>query len=265
MPSATKPNIMSIIPSNEHINRLTQTLSTQAGIDATLATICYTSLFISTQLPIRNKPTPTQTKQTPASPLPPAPSPLKNLYNALEDHRIFSRIFALIPLYKSLHAAWKTPHRDPIVKTLLYASLLAGTAFQVLENLALLTQKGVLRGRKFREWESWCWLVSNRFWLAQLVLETGRLGRVRQLRWREELGAEEAKGGRADAAVVGVRSAELEKKWWRELYVTVASIPLAVHWSLEDDRSPVSEVLFAASGMVSAVVALQDAWEEAAV
>lgn len=265
-PPKSKPGLFSIIPSSDHINHLTQTLATQEGIDATLATICYTSLFLSTQLPLRrSNPAPSPTKPTQTLPLPPAQPALKSLYIALEDHRVFSRIFGLFPLYTSLHAAWKTPHRDPIVKTLLYVSLAAGTGFQVLENLALLTQKGVLRARFFKLWEEWCWLVSNRFWLAQLIFETARLGRVRQLRWREELGAEEVKGGEGEDVVVSVTSAELEKKWWRELYVTISSIPLAIHWSYEEEQSPVSEVLFAACGIVSGVVALRDAWEEAAV
>ncbi|KAM0722502.1 hypothetical protein Q7P37_001943 [Cladosporium fusiforme] len=254
----------SIIPSSDHINHLTQTLSTQTGLDATLATICYTSLFLSTQLPLKKPiPTPTPTKTTPLTPSPLTPA-LKNLYSAVEEQRIFSRLFGLFPLYTSLHAAWTTPHRDPIVKTLLYASLVTGTGFQVLENVALLTQKGVLSGRKFREWEGWCWLVSNRFWLAQLLLETVRLARVRQLKWREELGAEAVRDEKGDGAGLSIQSAELEKKWWRELYVTVTSIPLAIHWSFEEESSPVSEVLFAACGMASGVVALRDAWEDAA-
>lgn len=269
MPPKRKPTLISIIPSSKNINQLTNTLSTQPGIDATLATICYTSLFLSTQLPlikttIRPSPTPTKSTSTPTPPSPPSNPALKNLYTALEDHRIFSRLFGLFPLYASLHAAFTTPHRDPLAKTLLYASLLSGTAFQVLENVALLTQKGVLRKRLFRDWENWCWLVSNRFWLAQLILEAGRLGRVAQVGWREELGAE-AVVSEKDGDEVAVQSAELKRKWWRELYVTLASIPLAVHWSFEDGESPVSEVLFAASGMVSGVVALRDAWDEAAV
>jgi hypothetical protein len=146
----------------------------------------------------------------------------------------------------------------------------------------------VLRGKSLQVREDWLWAVSNRFWLAQLGLEMLRLARVRQLRFREELGAErvvehekEAVWGETERdgvaertqelmeastkQLIKVQSAELEKRWWRQLYVTAASIPLAVHWSFENiGTSPVSEALFAGCGMIAGVIGLQDAWEESA-
>ena len=286
MPPNSTPQITSsALPSSlsTSIHHLTRTLSTATGLDAFLATACYTSLFLHTQLPhftggfLR-----ASSRVTTGSPA------LKALYNALEDHRIFSRLFGLFPLYTGVLDAWRKPHRDPAVKTLLYASLAAGTVFQVLENVALLVGKGVFRGERLREREGWFWAVSNRFWLAQLGLEMLRLARVRQLRYREELGAERVveqeketvwgEAGQDSVAertqelmeasmkqLVKVQSAELEKRWWRQLYVTAASIPLAVHWSFEDlSRSPVSESLFAGCGMIAGLIGLQDAWEVAA-
>jgi hypothetical protein len=191
---------------------------------------------------------------------------------------------------------------------LLYASLAAGTVFQVLENVALLVGKGVFRGEKLRERESWFWVVSNRFWLAQLGFEVLRLARVRQLKFREELGAErvvegekevlldeDIQGGMAlrmqerkqepgwdetgehvaehtqqvmqasTQQLVKLQSAELEKRWWRQLYMTAASIPLAVHWSFDDVyASPISETVFAGCGMIAGIIGFQDAWEETA-
>jgi hypothetical protein len=119
-----------------------------------------------------------------------------------------------------------------------------------------------------------------------------RLARVRQLKFREELGAErvvgEEKGlgdewqGADDGSVDGVaestqqlveqstkqlvkvQSAELEKRWWRELYFTVLSFPQAIHWSFIQGTSPINEAVFAGCGMVAGVIGLQDAWEEAA-
>lgn len=246
--TSSKPNISSLpLRLHQTTSHLTAILSTSAGIDATLATVCYTALFVHSRRP------------TPA---------LKALYDALEDHRIFLRLFGLFPLYTTSTSAWLEPHRDPVVKTLLYASLAAGTAFQVLENVALLAQKGVLRGKRVREWEGWCWIVSNKFWLAQLIFEGGRLARVGQLRWREELGAEEVKSCEGEDDWKGggpslrSESMELKTKWLREVYVTAASIPLAVHWSSEEDRSPISETLFAGSGLISGVAALRDIWDE---
>lgn len=286
MPPKPTPQITSTaLPSSlsTNIHHLTRTLSTATGLDAFLATACYTSLFLHTQLPYF-----TGGFLRASSRVPTGSPALRALYNALEDHRIFSRLFGLFPLYTSVLDAWRKPHRDPAVKTLLYASLAAGTVFQVLENVSLLVGKGVLRGKSLQAREDWLWAVSNRFWLAQLGLEMLRLARVRQLRYREELGAERVveqeketvwgEAGQDGVAertqelmeastkqLIKVQSAELEKRWWRQLYVTAASIPLAVHWSFENiGRSPVSEALFAGCGMIAGVIGLQDAWEETA-
>lgn len=177
------------------------------------------------------------------------------------------------------------------MRTLLFASLGCGTVFQVLENVALLTQHGCFRGEGLRRREGWCWVVSNRWWLAQLAFEVLRLARVRQLKFREELGAEKVEeeeevwveasavqqddvGGVAESTqelmkvgtrkLMEVQSKELEKRWWRSFYATALSIPLAVHWSFDEGLSPVSEVLFAGCGMVAGIIGLQDAWEETA-
>jgi hypothetical protein len=272
---------------NNNLNRLTRTLSTATGLDATLATACYTSLFLHTQIPWL-----TGGLLRASGRLSTSSSSLKALYATLEDHRIVSRLFGLIPLYTTAVEAWRKPHRDPAVKALLYASLAAGVVSQVVENVALLTRRGVLSGEGARRREGWVWLLANRVWLAQLGLEMLRLARVRQLKFREELGAErvvgEEKGlgdewqgvddGSADGVaestqqlmeqstkqLVKVQSAELEKRWWRELYLTVLSFPQAIHWSFGQGTSPISEAVFAGCGMVAGVIGLQDAWEEAA-
>jgi hypothetical protein len=290
MPPKPTPYVSTTFPaafSNNNINRLTRTLSTATGLDATLATACYTSLFLHTQLPWLSGGLLRASGRRFSTGL----SPLKALYATLEDHRIVSRLFGLIPLYTTAVEAWRKPHRDPAVKALLYASLAAGTVFQVLENVALLTRRGVLNGEGAKRREGWLWILSNRIWLAQLGLEILRLARVRQLKYREELGAERVMaeekglgdewqgvdGGVADGVaestqqlmelstkeLVKVQSAELEKKWWRELYLTALSFPLAIHWSFSRGTSPISEALFAGCGMVAGVIGLQDAWEEA--
>lgn len=287
MPPKPAPHITSTtIPSSltTNLNHLTRTLSTATGLDATLATVCYTSLFVHTQIPYF-----TGGFLRASSRIPTGSPSLKALYNALEDHRIFSRLFGLFPLYTTVLEAWRKPHRDPTVKTLLYASLAAGAVFQVFENVALLIGKGVLRSERLRDREGWFWVVSNRFWLAQLGFEMLRLARVRQLRFREELGAESVMWqGKNEEEVWGeskqdgvaektqemmnasarqlfkVQSAQLEKRWWRQFYVTAASIPLAVHWSYDEGRSPISEAVFAGCGMIAGVIELQDAWAESA-
>jgi hypothetical protein len=301
MPPKPTPYVSTTFPAafsatttnNTTLTRLTRTLSTATGLDATLATACYTSLFLHTQLPWLTggllRASGRRLSTTSSS------SPLKALYATLEDHRIVSRLFGLIPLYTTFVEAWRKPHRDPAVKALLYASLAAGVVSQVLENFALLTRRGVLSGEGARRRDGWVWLLANRVWLAQLGLEVLRLARVRQLKFREELGAERVAGGeekekekgllgdsewqgveegvaestqqlmeQSTRQLVKVQSAELEKRWWRELYLTVLSFPQAVHWSFSYGASPIGEAVLAGCGMVAGAIGLQDAWEEAA-
>lgn len=239
--------------------RFVHTISTPSGLDATLATVCYTSLLLhtqSTKLPV----------------VPTSSSALRNLYNLLEDSRIYTRLTGLFTLYSAARETWKTQHRDPATKALLYASIAAGTSFQLLENIALLVQQNVLRSQRLRQREGWLWTASNRCWVVALLCDLVRLLRGRQLGSGEDCGkgvvcenGEVDEGG--DGSFMHVESGvildERAKKWWQELFMTVTLIPLAINWSFPDGDSPVGETLLAGAGLASGLVMLRDALEEA--
>jgi len=107
----------------------------------------------------------------------------------------------------------------------------------------------VLRVAEERQARWWVW--SSRFWMAHVVLDLGRLVRVRALRGREEA----EKEGKMER----VRD---EERWWREMYVDAAYAPLTVHWSLENGC--VSEAWVGFLGMVAGAVGWRGLWAETA-
>ena len=176
---------------------------------------------------------------------------------------IFMRLFGLFGIYGWAREVWQKGKRDPIIKLLVWGRILSSGGFQVLENGAYLVRRGVLRGEKWTARERGLWVWSGRFWAADTVLELLRLARVRQLRYNEDFGAESVQD--EDDKQVKAQSMELEKRWRRSLYSTLAWLPSTLHLSFYDEESsPISESWLGLSGMISGVIGLQDAWRETA-
>ena len=127
------------------VDRFARAVSTSAGLDATLATVCYTSLLLHTHLSSARAPA----KLTKISPA------LRNLYNLLEDTRVYTRLTGLVTLYAAIRETWAIHQPDLLSDILLCASLVSVTLFQLLENIALLVQQNVLRSCRLRQWEGW--------------------------------------------------------------------------------------------------------------
>lgn len=128
--------------------------------------------------------------------------------------------------------------------------------FQGIENFAYLASKDILPGRrKAPKWMA----VSNRFWMAQILLEGLRLLRVRQMGWREELGAQNQ-----NEKVIKVQSEELKRRWRRDFWANAGWLPLTWHWSYVDESaSPVGEVWQGVAGLVPSLIELGRGFEEA--
>lgn len=241
------------------LERFARALSAPAGIDATLATLCYTSLLLHTQ----------SSKSRAPSRLHACSPALRDLYNLLEDTRVYTRLTSLITLYAAIREAWNERQEDLVSEILLRTSIAAVTSYQLLENIALLVQQRVLRSQRLGQWEGWLWTTSNKFWLASLLCDFARLARARQLGFRDDSGvAEIAKDGGEDCGHPALQSEStvdlLKKQWWQELLVTAASFPLAINWSFAEGESPVSEALVASAGLVGGLIMLKDAIREAA-
>ncbi|KAK3708307.1 hypothetical protein LTR37_011572 [Vermiconidia calcicola] len=248
-----------------HTSRL---LSTSTGIDNTLSTLIFTSTLLHSQLTRLLSARYEKLALALASQASKSMLPGETVIASIEPP--VSRLSKTCAGLKALaetsaeraHEIYNTPPRDPAIKLLLWAQVGAGATFQVIENIAYLASKGILPGRRCEEsWPRWM-ALSNRFWMAQVVLEGLRLLRVRQLNWNEEFGAQSEDN---DDKAVKVQSEALKKRWKTDFYANAAWLPLTLHWSFEDEsRSPVTETWQGVCGLVASVLGLKDAWRESA-
>lgn len=136
------------------------------------------------------------------------------------------------------------------------------------------------------------YVCSSKFWMAHVLLEFGRLGRVWALRENNETGSSrdrsaaedavtgdtevEKEGGKETGLVVSEGGAEtpsnhegaLEKRtteeraWWTDIYVNAAWLPLTMHWGTEEGIA--SEAQIAILGMIPGILGLKAAWRATA-
>lgn len=116
-------------------------ISTSASLDATLATVCYTSLLLHTHLSSARA----SSKLAKISPA------LRNLKNLLEDTRVYTRLTGLATLYAAILETWEIRQHDLLSDVLLRTSLVSVMLFQLLKDIALLMQQNVLRSRRLRQ------------------------------------------------------------------------------------------------------------------
>lgn len=106
---------------------------------------------------------------------------IKALTDLIADVRIFIRLWGLLSIWQWGKAMWSFPPRDLIIKRIVWAQVFANVAYQSLENAAYLAQHGVL----FLDWSEGkrnrAWLWSARFWAAHVLLDLGRLWRLRRI------------------------------------------------------------------------------------
>ncbi|PSN66476.1 hypothetical protein BS50DRAFT_574887 [Corynespora cassiicola Philippines] len=222
---------------------------------------------------------------------------MKALAALVGDFRVFVRLWGLVGVYVWLRGTLLAPEapaasptsctpaqrrRDrkmKLVRAMTYVQIGAGVAFQVLENGAYLSSKGVLTGRgwageagKEREGKWWVW--SSQFWAVHVFLEVLRVG---VLAWGRD--SKPGKGGEKEkeSEKVGEKALdarlgdgekedklqELERQkedwlWWRDLVSNVAYAPLTLHWSTE--QGFLSDVTVGVLGTVAGGVLLVDAW-----
>lgn len=264
---------------DEFLTHLSRLLSTTSGVEATLCTLYYTLTLVHSQLTriltqryerfalaITAKASETMlpgetiiaTIEPPHLALRDSCIAVKSAGRLVYDVRSFIRLWGLVNIYAWAKQTYLQPPRDVVIKILTWAQIGAKATFQALENGAFLAHKGVLLGGKWEQRLPRWWALSNRFYMAHVVLEMLRLLRVRQLRFNEEFGAQNE-----EDKEVKVRSKALEKKWRRDLYANAGWIIPTLHWSAYSNEEPtMNEALLGLSGMIPGVLALQDAWRE---
>ncbi|KXS94678.1 hypothetical protein AC578_10086 [Pseudocercospora eumusae] len=274
----------SSVQTDAFLSHLYRLLSTTGGIEAALCTLYYTLAFTHAQLTrllakkyerlaesIATRASKTMlpgetlvaTIEPPHLTLTETCAAVKSLGDVIEDFRMFTRLWNLLNIYQWAKDTRTKQPRDPALKLLAWAKIGASAGFQIFENVAYLTRRGVLRGERWRNREARYWVYSSRFWLAEVAIEGLRLLRVRQLQYNEDFGAESYVD--VGEKEMKMQSKELENKWWHDLYANLGWLPSSVHFSFfDEDTSPITESAIGLGGMVPGIVALRQVWKETA-
>jgi hypothetical protein len=254
------------------ISKLDKILSTPAGTDTVLLTLCYSTLLTSTiltrisltrlrrsaqqiiekaiSLPA-NTTVIISTSDIPTSHTAVAAARLKALSGVISEFRIFARLWGLLGIYKWGKGVVAGNEEDLVLKSIAYGQVLVNIFYQYLENGAYLSSKGVMSWSKERQGSAWIW--SSRCWMAHVAMDFVRLGREAILRKEQNL----VKG----KEVKSLEEGKWNENWRKQMVVNLAYAPLTVHWSLEEGL--VSEFWVGLCGTVAGMAGLRARWNDA--
>ena len=158
--------------------------------------------------------------------------PFQTLGTLISETRTALRLTALLPLYAWLRELLVDKDRQDIyLRAISITQCLSYIFFQFLENVAFLSDRGVLP----RNWlakrggsAKW-WLWSCRAWFAgvlcdflilfrKALIEQQRRNKVRHTKTEAEDDSEQS----------------FDRQWWSELLVASCWLPLSLHYSLQD-------------------------------
>lgn len=251
-------------------------LSTSAGTDTFLLTVNYALLTLTATLDMYSRRRVRQTAlavaekasaallpgetliatitEDSSSRLGRASERLHALTGLISDFRVFARLWGLLRIWEWGADVWNNPPADGVLKMLVWGQVIMNVAYQWLENGAYLAQHGVLGWSEARQAKAWLW--SSRFWAAHIVLEFGRLLRVRAMSLRDA----EAKSDSTQEKEAKIARIGSGRSWWRQVYVNAAYAPLTVHWSLESGI--MGDLSVGVLGSVAGLIGLQKLWNE---
>ena len=171
------------------------------------------------------------------------------LAGLIDDFRVFTRLWGLLRIWSWAAGLWRSPPEDAVIRTVVWTQVGASVVFQYLENCAYLASKGVLGlgDQKIARLYAW----SARLWATHVALEFVRLAREASLR-------DQNPSSDSDEKEQKIERVKKVTKWWRDIYVNAAWMPLTIHWSME--KGFAGEGLIAALGLVPGLMGLREAW-----
>lgn len=282
--SATSPVSASFSPCNTILERphsndpRHRLLSNAGGQDRVLATVSYVTsilhhltasapwIVMQTRLGLLAR----LRGRTPALKTTSAPFPSRFLALAslASQTRYNLRLFGLLPLWIWGSNTLKSPPADPIIHALTVLQVISNVIYQLLENVAYLSEKGVISKRfvdKYGGAKKW-YLWSTRGWLGHIFLQFFVLWRQSVLRKRRLAALRRAAGSvKAQTDPDQNEELRLEIRAWRKSLVNNACwAPLCLHWSLENGIGIPANL----TGLISlsAVAwAVRDLWDATAI
>ncbi|KAG9200543.1 hypothetical protein G6514_006885 [Epicoccum nigrum] len=192
----------------------------------------------------------------------------------IADYRIFVRMWGLLGLYTWARGTYLAPlpegagRKEKLLRATTWAAIATCVAFQVLENGAYASSKGMLTGAAWagdagKKRETWWWVWSSRFWAAYVGCELVRL--LVERAYQEPVVERIGDGEKEDKLRAEQERREAHNRsftWWKDLVSNVAYAPMTLHWSVEEGL--LSDVQVGVCGMVAGGAMLADAWRKTA-
>jgi len=256
--------------------RLNKLLAAPGGLSAFLSTFNYT-LYLLAHLDSKAEPLKARIYQlinrssdlpkiTPA--VPAGPSPIASLGALLSSTRTTLRLFGLLPMYAWARQLMQGPKpgQDQVLYTTSVAQCSLYFAFQLFENVALLTDNKILTteftarvsgGRTSAN----LYLAAYRAWFLGFCCDFIRLFREAQLQRAKR----EQPGHNSDAAV-RKQDEEIDQKWWAELIVPIAWFPVGFQFAQwrEGGFPGFNLGLMGAAGAIAGLSKTKALWEATA-
>lgn len=182
---------------------------------------------------------------------------LRALSALLREGRTFMRLWGLLGMYASARRLLlKKPsgttdktakEREQLDSLISWTQLLSLTIFQILENVTLLSQKGVLSLSPASQTKATRW--GPRFWAFFVGTELVRLS----VEWSRK---------QEDADVASAEHQEWLADWRSKFTRSLAWAPLTLHWSFEKGFLP--ETMIGMLGTIPGVILMTELWKQTA-
>ncbi|KAF2028169.1 amidase signature enzyme [Setomelanomma holmii] len=244
------------------ILRLNKLLASPGGLSAFLSTFNYSlyilaylqtkspsvSAFASKLLAIirpatNNNKSPTTTLLNNAVGVP----PIAALAVLISKARTTLRLFGLFPLYAWLRTlvSGPKPGADPVLHRIALLQASSYFTYQALENISLLADSGVVAPsfiQTINRGESTTarvYLWAYRAWLGGVSCDFLRLAREWQLENKRRVTRKQMQSeGRALAEYQDEEDEKFDKRWWTDLMIASAWLPMALHFSSDKGGIP---------------------------
>ncbi|KAL8992512.1 MAG: hypothetical protein Q9169_007043, partial [Polycauliona sp. 2 TL-2023] len=271
LPSPAPPITKADLPSPRLLNDT-------SSLDLVLSTTSYTLALISSLLPFSSSSTSTPSP----SPKPHLSARTAKLASLLSETRTTLRLFGLVPIYTGIYSTYLTPSAKSTIPTTLFslstlqqlitpAQILAGTIFQILENLAWLGDKEILPLSAKRRGKYWIWCC--RAWALYVFLELARLLQARPQSRQFHDDASTKLGGEGEKSLHSINGEEKDatreeglgvkeeqETWLRNMKINLAYAPMTLHYSFANGL--MNDGTVALCGVLASYWGLKGVWKK---
>lgn len=198
----------------------------------------------------------------------------KAIADVIADYRIFVRMWGMLGLYTWARDTYLSPlpreagRKEKLLRGTTWAAIASCVLFQVLENGAYASSKGMLTssawtGDAGKKRETWWWVWSSRFWAVYVGCELVRL--LIERAYHEPRLQRAGDGEKEDKLRVEQEKKEARDNtftWWKDLISNIAYAPMTLHWSVEEGL--MSDLQVGVCGTIAGGALLAGAWRKTA-